>query len=140
MNFLLDTCVLSELVKQQPEPAVVEWVGEQDEHRLYLSVITIGELRKGIAKLPKGGKRSRLERWVTEDLEARFNRRLYPVDGRVASIWGTMLGEAEAAGGPIPVIDALIGATARAHDCIVVTRNVADLERTGVEVLNPWSA
>lgn len=138
MNYLLDTCVLSELVKRRPEPAVVEWIRDQDEHRLFLSVITIGELQKGITKLEAGAKRERLKRWVAEDLAARFHRRIIPVDSRVASSWGAMLGEAKSKGKPIPVVDALIGATARVHQCVVVTRNVVDLERTGVEVFNPW--
>jgi predicted nucleic acid-binding protein len=130
--------VLSELVKPRPEPAVVEWIGDQDEHRLFLSVITIGELQKGISKLPSGTKRDGLATWVTEDLTARFRERILPIDIQVAATWGTMLGKAESQGKPIPVVDGLIGATARVHECVVVTRNVADLERTGVEVFNPW--
>jgi predicted nucleic acid-binding protein len=138
VSFILDTCVLSELVKPRPEPTVVEWIGAQDEHRLFLSVITFGELQKGIAKLPSGPKRDRLSLWVAEDLAARFRERILPIDIRVAATWGTMLGEAESQGKPIPVVDGLIGATARVHECVIVTRNVADLERTGVEVINPW--
>lgn len=138
MNYLLDTCVLSELVKPQPEPKVVDWVGDQDEYCLFLSVITIGELHKGIAKLPDGPRRTRLEFWVAEDLTARFDKRILSVDTRVAATWGAMLGEAEAAGSSLPVVDALIGATASVHGCVVVTRNVADFERTGVDVENPW--
>jgi predicted nucleic acid-binding protein len=138
VNFLLDTCVLSELVKPQPEPKVVGWVGDQDEFCLFLSVITIGELHKGIAKLPCGPRRTGLESWVAEDLTARFDNRILSVDTRVAATWGAMLGEAEAAGNPLPVIDALIGATASVHGCVVVTRNAADFERIGVDVKNPW--
>ena len=138
MNYLLDTCVLSELVKPQPEPKVVDWVGDRDEYCLFLSVITIGELHKGIAKLPDGPRRARLESWVAVDLKARFGERILPVDTRVAATWGVILGEAEAQGSPLPVVDALIGATASVHGCVVVTRNVADFERTGVEVENPW--
>jgi toxin FitB len=138
VNYLLDTCVLSELVKPQPEPKLVEWVDDRDEHRLFLSVITIGELHKGIAKLPDGPRRTSLESWVVEDLTARFDKRILSVDTRVAATWGVMLGEAEAKGSPIPVVDALIGATASVHGCVVVTRNVADFERTGIDVENPW--
>ena len=138
MNFLLDTCVLSELVKPQPEPKVVAWVGAQDEYCLFLSVITIGELHKGIAKLPDGPRRTRLEFWVAEDLTARFDKRILAVDSHVAASWGAMLGEAEAKGSPLPVVDALISATASVHGCVVVTRNVADFERTGIAVENPW--
>jgi len=138
VNYLLDTCVLSELVKPQPEPKVVDWVGDQDEYCLFLSVITIGELHKGIARLPGGQRRARLESWVAEDLTARFGERILPVDTLVAATWGFMLGEAEAKGSPLPVVDALISATASVHRCVVVTRTVADFERTGIEVENPW--
>ena len=96
------------------------------------------ELNKDIAKLPAGLRRVRLEQWVKEDLAARFHQRILPVDTVVASIWGSMLGEAEAGGAPLPVVDALIGATAKVHGCAVVTRNVVDLERTAIEVINPW--
>jgi len=138
VRYLLDTCVLSELVKPKPEKNVIEWVDAHDEHQLFLSVVTIGELHKGIAKLPEGERRTRLEKWVEEDLTSRFHQRIFSVDSDVASTWGSMLGEAEAGGTPLPVVDALIGATAKVHECTVVTRNVADLERTGVDVINPW--
>jgi predicted nucleic acid-binding protein len=138
VRFLLDTCVLSELVKPKPDANVVDWVGRQDEHNLFLSVITIGELRKGIAKLPPGSKRSRLERWVAEELAARFRQRVIPVESRVASAWGVILGEAESRGEKIPVIDALIGSSAIVHGCTVATRNVSDLDRTGADVISPW--
>lgn len=138
MRCLLDTCVLSELVKPRPSEKVVEWVEAQEEHDLFLSVMTIGELHKGIAKLPSDTRRERLEGWVEQDLAARFRNRVLPIDNEVATRWGVMLGEAESAGEPLPVIDALIGATALVCDCVVVTRNVTDLERTGAEVLNPW--
>ena len=138
MRYLIDTCVLSELVKSRPSKKVVEWVKAQEELDLFLSVMTIGELHKGIAKLPPGARRDRLEGWVEQDLAVRFRNRVLPIDNEVAAKWGVMLGEAEATGESLPVIDALIGATALACDCVVVTRNVSDLERTGAEVLNPW--
>ena len=138
MRYLLDTCVLSELVRPKPNAKVVSWVDGRDEHQLFLSVITIGELHKGIAKLPPGQHRARLEQWVEEDLAARFHQRILSIDTMVASAWGAMLGEAEAGGAPLPVVDALIGATAKVHGCAVVTRNVVDLERTAIEVINPW--
>ena len=138
MRFLLDTCVLSELAKPKPEKKVIEWVDAHDEHQLFLSVVTIGELHKGIAKLPVSARRTRLEKWVGEDLASRFHQRIFSVDTDVASTWGSMLGEAEAGDTSLPVVDALIGATASVHKCAVVTRNVTDLERTGVDVINPW--
>jgi predicted nucleic acid-binding protein len=138
VRFLLDTCVLSELVKSAPSENLVNWIEEQEEQELYLSVVTIGELYKGIFKLSPGQRRSRLEQWVSEDLSQRFHGRVFPVDANVAKVWGAILGEAESLGSPLPVIDALIGATASVFGCTVVTRNVVDLERTQVEVLNPW--
>lgn len=138
MRYLLDTCVLSELVRPKPSRSVVAWVEAQDEHELFLSVVTFGELHKGIAKLPEGERRSRLERWVADDLATRFENRILPVDVEIAAAWGALLGRAEADGPPVPVIDALIGATARVHGCAVVTRDTAHFERTGVLVFDPW--
>ena len=138
MSFLLDTCVISELVKTAPDAGVVAWIHDQEESELFLSVLTLGELQKGIAKLPEGSRRSRLEAWVRSDLLIRFGRRILDVDQRTAVLWGTRQGEAERNGRPIPVIDGLIGASALANGCTVVSRNTADIERTGADVFNPW--
>lgn len=140
MTFLLDTCVLSELVKPRPNPMVCDWVAIQEEHRLFLSVITIGEVQKGITKLPSGQRRDDLQQWLGRDLLLRFDGRILPIDTAVAEVWGTMLAEADRRGRPVPAIDALIAATAKAHGCTVVTRNEADIEPTGVSVLNPWES
>ncbi len=138
MRYLLDTCVLSELVKPRPTAPVVQWIGEQDEQVLFLSVITIGELHKGIAKLAAGPRRDQLEQWVNLDLADRFDDRILAIDAAVAAAWGQLLGDGEVRGLSLPVVDALIAATAVVHGCAVVTRNVADFERTGVEVVCPW--
>ena len=138
MSFLLDTCVLSELVKPCPDGRVVNWIECHDEHLLYLSVLTIGELHKGIAKLPSGARQERLRGWVGRDLMARFDGRILDVTVDVAARWGAILGEAEQSGQPVPVIDALIAASALVAGCAVVTRNIGDLARTGVKVVNPW--
>ncbi|HEX9455953.1 MAG TPA: type II toxin-antitoxin system VapC family toxin [Candidatus Binatia bacterium] len=140
MNFLLDTCVISELVKNSPRRQVVEWVDSQDEATLFLSAITIGELEKGIAKLPASVRKTKLATWVRRELAGRFSGRLMPIDVRVASRWGTISGESERRGAPLPVIDALLAATALVYDLQVVTRNVGDFKRAGVECLNPWEA
>lgn len=139
MAFLIDTCVLSELVKKRPEPRVVRWVDDAEEETLHLSVLTIGELHKGVAKLRPSAKRRNLESWVRTDLPVRFEGRILPISIDVASRWGELCGEAERRGEPLPVIDALIAATALASSLTVVTRNTNDLERTGVDVLDPWS-
>jgi toxin FitB len=138
MKYLLDTCVISELVKKEPHPAVIRWLNGCDENRIYMSVLTIGELMKGIAKLADGDRRERLQSWVTNDLAVRFEQRLVEIDTEVAWAWGMMLGDAERRGEKLPVIDSLIAATANVHSLIVVTRNVQDMERCQAKVFNPW--
>ena len=139
MAYLLDTCVLSELAKPRPDAGVVQWLEAADEARLYLSVVTLGELEKGIARLPASARRTRIERWVRQELAARFEGRILDVDRKVAERWGAMSGASEARGAPLPVIDALIAATGLAHGLEVVTRNTADLERCGARCVNPWT-
>lgn len=138
--YLLDTCVVSELARPRPDGGVLEWLEAADEPALHLSVITLGELEKGIAKLPPSARRRRIEDWVREDLAARFEGRLLDVDRAIAARWGAISGEAEARGAPLPVIDALIAATALQHGLEVVTRNTADFERCGARCVNPWKA
>lgn len=138
MSFLLDTSVISELVKKSPHQPVLEWIGAQDESSLYLSVITIGELEKRIARLPASARKGKLQSWVRRDLVERFGERLLPVDIRAAARWGTVTGESEKRGQPLPVIDSLIAATALVHALAVVTRNVEDFKRCGVGCVNPW--
>jgi toxin FitB len=138
VSWLLDTCVVSELVRPRPKASVVSWVRERDEDELFLSVITIGELEKGIAKLPDSAKRVTLEQWVRRELADRFRDRLLVIDSSVAARWGAMVGVSEARGQPLPVIDSLIAATSLQHDLTVVTRNTDDLERCGARCFNPW--
>ena len=138
MSFLLDTSVISELVKAAPDDRVIEWLKRTDEASLYLSVLTIGEIEKGIAKLPESSRREKLETWVRRDLADRFRERLLAIDGTVAATWGRLAGEAEARGEPLPVIDGLIAATSLAHDLTVATRNIGDFERCGARCFNPW--
>lgn len=139
MSWLLDTCVVSELVRPKPKASVVQWMRDQDERALFLSVITLGELEKGIAKLVASGKRIALEQWVRRDLAQRFRDRLLPVDAAVAARWGAVVGAAEMRGQPLPVIDSLIAATGLQHDLVVVTRNTVDLERCGARCFDPWA-
>ena len=138
MKYLLDTCLISELVKKEPNPAVVSWLDEQDEQKLFLSVLNLGELQKGISKLPDGIKKDELQAWVALDLVERFTGRILEIDMETALCWGRLQGEAEQAGEKLPVMDSLIAATAVAHGLIVVTRNVRDVERCKVRVCNPW--
>ncbi len=138
MKYLLDTCLISELVKKEPNPAVVNWLEEQEEQTLFLSVLNLGELQKGISKLPDGKKKDELQAWVTLDLAERFAGRILDIDQETALYWGRLQGMAEQAGEKLPVMDSLIAATAEAHSLIVVTRNVKDMERCGSRVCNPW--
>jgi predicted nucleic acid-binding protein len=138
VKYLLDTCLISELVKKEPNPAVVSWLDELDEQMLFLSVLNLGELQKGISKLPDGTKKDELQAWIGLDLVERFTGRILELDLETALCWGRLQGAAEQAGEKLPVMDSLIAATAAAHGLTVVTRNVRDMERCGVKVCNPW--
>ncbi len=138
MSFLLDTCVLSEFAKPRPNVGVCDWVAAQNEHQLFISVITVGELQKGISKLPTGRRRAELQQWFECELLIRFQGRVLDIDTEVARTWGILLGETEGRGRPLPAIDVLIAATAQVHGCSVVTRNESDIEPTGITVVNPW--
>jgi predicted nucleic acid-binding protein len=139
MSYLIDTCCISELVKKKPNPKVVKWFADQDELSMYLSVITFGELRKGIEKLTDSKKKKELNRWVKEDLHLRFKNRVLNITMEEVNRWGKILASAEQNGKPLPAIDSLIAATALVHDLSVVTRNTQHMEVSGVEVINPWS-
>ena len=138
MKYLLDTCLISELVKKEPNTAVVSWLDDQDEQNLFLSVLTLGELQKGICKLPAGARKDELQAWVEHDLAERFTGRIIDVDLETALLWGRLQGESEQKGERLPVMDSLIASTATAHGLIVVTRNLKDIERCRVRVCNPW--
>lgn len=138
MSYLIDTCCISELVKKKPNPNVVMWFADRDELSMYLSVITFGELRKGIEKLPDSKKKKELNRWVNDDLSRRFKNRVLNITIEEVNKWGEILAAAEKDGNPLPAIDSLIAATALVHDLSVVTRNTKDIEGSGVEVINPW--
>ena len=139
MSYLIDTCCISELVKKKPNPNVVKWFTDRDELSMYLSVITFGELRKGIEKLPDSKKKKELNRWIKEDLNQRFKNRVLSINMEEANKWGELLAASEKNGKPLPAIDSLIAATAQVHDLSVVTRNTQDMEGSEVEVINPWN-
>jgi toxin FitB len=138
-GFLLDTNVISELVKPEPDAAVVRWTEETNESILFLSVLTLGEIRNGIERLRLGRRRGRLESWLKVDLQARFQNRILPINEAVAERWGALSAVAAASGKPVPVIDGLLAATAIYHDLTLVTRNQSDVAGTPVQTLNPWS-
>ena len=139
MSYLLDTCVLSELVKPRPNANLAKWIESREETRFYLSVLSFGELTKGITRLPAGAKQKRLQVWLDEDLAQRFSGRVMPIDQIVAAAWGELQARAEKRGRPMPVVDGLIAATAAVHSLAIVTRNTEDMAQSGVEILDPWT-
>ena len=134
----LDTCVVSELVKTLPNKGVVAWMQDCDEAHVFLSVITLGELEKGIARLSDAARRAKLQKWMRRDVAARFQGRILAIDITVATRWGALVGESESRGVSLPVIDSLIAAASLVHELTVVTRNVDDFTRCGAHCLNPW--
>ncbi len=139
MTFLLDTNVVSEWAKPQPDPGVMRWLYEADEDRLFLSVITLAELRFGVERLPPGARRNRLDAWIREELAGRFEGRILAVDETVAEMWGQVLASSEAQGRRMNLMDCFLAATAKVHRLKLVTRNSKDFSGLEREVLNPWS-
>jgi hypothetical protein len=139
VNFLLDTNVVSEWTRPRPDPGVVAWLAKADEDRTFISVITVGELRHGIERLPAGARRRRLDAWLTDQVPLRFEERLLVVDAETANIWGRVMVRGQTAGRPPGTMDAFIAATVLRHDMTLVTRNVSDFETLGVKLINPWS-
>jgi toxin FitB len=138
MNFLLDTNAVSEWVKPRPNPGLIRWMESADEDRVFLSVISLAELRYGVERLPVGARRSRLEQWLRDELPLRFEGRILSVEDKVAEAWGRTVSRCEALGRPMGVMDAFLSATADVHRLTLVTRNVSDFA-TLKTVLNPWS-
>ncbi len=138
MNYILDTNVISELVAVQPDPKVTGWLESVDAEQIFLSVIAIGELKKGIAKLPNSRRKEILDAWLREDLLVRFAGHILAIDTDTMLVWGELNAQLEAAGRPIAAVDALLAATAKQHRCTLVTRNVGHFENTGVLLKNPW--
>jgi predicted nucleic acid-binding protein len=138
-GYLLDTNAISELTKPRPNTGLLQWLGSVPEYRLYLSVLTIGELVSRIDRLPESKKKRDLWTWLTGDLVARFGDRIVPIDFDTAHFWGRLEGEARANGTLLPVIDALLAATACRHGLAIVTRNTRDFISLPVRVENPWT-
>ena len=137
-GFLLDTNCISEAVRLTPDPRVMAWIEAVEESLLYLSVLTMGEIRKGLAALPQGKRRSRLETWLEVELHARFSGRILSIDAAVADRWGLLAASAKTKGNPLSTIDGLLAATAIHHNLTIVSRNVGDFRNTQVPVVNPW--
>lgn len=140
MTFLLDSCVISELVAKRPNRAVVQWIDGIEEEKLYLSVITIGEIKKGIDKLANSARRDTLSAWLEDELLLRFRDKILPIDTAVMLVWGEMTAELETRGRPMSAIDSLIAATCLHGGLDLVTRNESDFTHSGVTVINPWKS
>jgi len=137
VNYLIDTNVLSEPLRAKPNPNVKRWLEAVPEERFYLSVLTLGEIRKGVEGLPNGARKERIVAWLEGDLRARFDERILDVDVRVADAWGRLLAERKS---PASAIDSLIAATALAHGLAVLTRNVTNFDFAGVRAVDPFVA
>lgn len=137
MSYLLDTCVLSEFFKKQPNQHVIDWVEDESEPSQYISSLTVAELKKGITRLVRSRRKTELERWFGRTM-IRFESRIINFDTATAYRWASMIAALESKGRPMPVIDSLIAATALEHNLTLVTRNESDFADTGASVLNIW--
>jgi predicted nucleic acid-binding protein len=138
VSWLLDTNVVSEWVKPQPEAKVVAWLADIDEDGVFMSVVSFAELRRGVELLSAGQRRERLTTWIAEDLTARFHGRILDVDRRTADAWGRLMARSQRAGKVLTAMDAFFAATAESHDMTLVTRNTGDFAHLGVPLHNPW--
>lgn len=139
MNYLLDTCVISEYTRREPNLKVIHWIDELDETNLFLSTITIGEIKKGIERLPADSSRKQaLNLWLNNELLERFSDRIYLITVEVMLHWGSLLARLETSGQLVSTLDSLIASTALVYQAILVTRNEDHFRSTGVEMINPW--
>jgi predicted nucleic acid-binding protein len=137
VKYLLDTCVLSEAVKNTPDQHVLSWLETRKGHELYTSAMALGELQRGVIRLPESKRRTELSLWL-HALETSFENRILSFDTSVARVWAQITVHAEAHGKSMAAFDSIIAATAKTHDCLLVTRNVRDFANAGIELLNPW--
>lgn len=135
MSYLLDTNVVSELTRRTPDSRVYDWFHAVPNSALFLSVLALGEIRKGIEQLDAGPRQESLRLWLEQDLPWWFEDRILPVDAAVADRWGRLMA---AMGRTILAVDSLIAATALQHGLRLVTRNEADFQYPGLQVVNPW--
>jgi len=135
VSCLIDTCALSELRRPKPDKNVIRWFEETAQNGLYLSVLTLGEIRKGVESLKDIRRRDKIMNWLEHELPMWFEDRILPIDAAVADEWGRLLAKA---GRSVPAIDSLIAATALHHRLTIVTRNVSDFDYADLNVFNPW--
>jgi hypothetical protein len=139
MPYLLDTNVFSEPARLDPDAGVLSWLKAIDALEAHLSVLTLGEIEKGLSLMPPGPRKKALRDWLRHDLRERFRGRILPLGPEAAVAWGELDAQGQRMGRPLPVVDGLLLATAQVHDLTFVTRNLRDCGDRGVEVLNPWS-
>ena len=138
IGYLVDTNIPSELTRPKPEHRVASFLKEVGKDRVYISVLTLGEICKGIAGIPAGARRAQLQEWLDTIMRPWFAGRVLPVTDSVAERWGLMAGEAKLRGVALSVVDGLLAATALEHDLALVTRNAKDFSGLGLRLLNPW--
>ena len=138
MKYLLDTCVISELVAIQPSEKVIDWIDNIEQESVYLSVITIGEIYKGIEILPESKRKINLQKWLNDELIIRFRGKIMLVDTDVMLVWGELTGRLDIEGKRMPAIDSLIAAIAIHNNCSLVTRNEDDFKNVALSIINAW--
>ena len=140
MRYLIDTMVLSEPARPAPDAAAITWLRDQTPLDLAVSVLTLGEIARGVERMKDGRRKEELKQWLGTELPAHFGDRVLPVDEQVALTWGELTAEGDRQGRPLPVVDGLLLATAKVHGLTMVTRNVHDFAGRGVPVHNPYDA
>lgn len=138
MRYLLDTNVISEPTRPRPEPRIRQWLDRLDETRVFISVVTMAELRDGVERMTPGKRREMLDEWLTFELATRFSKRILAVDSDIAIECGKVMARQRKAGRTVDVMDSLIAATALQHDLTLATRNISDFENLGLTLINPW--
>ncbi|MCA9956165.1 MAG: type II toxin-antitoxin system VapC family toxin [Ardenticatenaceae bacterium] len=138
MNYLLDTCVISELISRQPNSQVLDWLRNLPSERIFLSVLTIGEIQRGIKKLPDSNRKQELAEWLKAELLERFQNRILAIDTEIMLCWGELITDLEKQGRILPAIDSLLAAQVLTLGLQFVTRNDKDFAGTGIQIINPW--
>jgi toxin FitB len=138
MRYILDTNVISEAINKQPNPEVINWLREMDAQELYLSVVTIGEIKKGVEKLSESHRKQTIKDWFENDLLIKFEGQILALDLPIILVWGKLVGELEQKGRKLPALDSLIAATAKYHDYTLVTRNEKDFAGIDITIFNPF--
>jgi toxin FitB len=138
MNYILDTCVISELIKKDPDKNVIKWISGIDENALFITSITVGEIIKGIERLKDGKRKDDLIGWINTDLKERFKNRIISFDTESATVWGKVQASTEMKGKPLPAIDGIIASIGIANNMIISTRNIYDMKESGAVLYDPW--